>query len=1122
MIDTRRDQLFDIIKREFIGPDPLEDTLDRVQGNGEEILSGDPPHIRYIAGILYPQSSDAVLSEITGEDIPSEEKELEEPEKVESENRTGGTTEFLEDAEEIINLSNSFKPSAISMTVAVKNGDKIYPHVKAGIYTMITSTDPKTDKKTVRYLRSQLTWEQDGLPLMLTGSEPLKPLVVNGKESKLAFGITCRGKYKAEGYSIYTFSLVNTNKADGGSIKDDDCFFQTGLSLVSESGFQALPDSDKVTRDDDFYSNRLLYHNVKNYAVGHGCSTSWDMDASDVLKIQTETFPRYEIKPIIPSTIEGVSLDMFLMSDFGDVAGTITELRLLCDKYERWIEGLNAQLSSVIDIDTAKRHIINCRECLFRMREGVSLLESEKRVLQAFQLMNRTMLLQQLHYGLPLQNWSEDDAGVFTLNNPVTLPVITDKSTWGDNVERYGKWRPFQLAFILLNLKSMSDRSCEDRKTVDLIWFPTGGGKTEAYLGLSAFTIFIRRLYNKNDVGTAILMRYTLRLLTAQQYERASAMICACEIIRRENSAVFGETRITIGLWVGGSTTPNKMQEAIKMYGKLYNGQSNINPFVILKCPWCGAQMGVIEKGRNQYSTPGYKKMRRNGKMQFVFQCGNKICDFSTDNNTLPLSVVDEEIYEHPPTLLLGTVDKFAMLPYLVEAKSIFGINKDGKRITAPDLIIQDELHLISGPLGSMVGHYETMIHELCTTRYDDKVLRPKIISSTATISRAKEQCHALYACGKDNVKQFPPSGLTAGDSFFAEEGIGVPGRQYIGILASGSTSNATTTIRLYAALLYAARAINVSSEYERDPYWTNVGYFNSIRELGQTATWIRQDIDEYLHIIYKRRLEDLKDGYKENRRYIYREEELTSRVRSDKITFSLQNLGVQYPPKDKRPVDICLATNMISVGVDVPRLGLMCVSGQPKTTSEYIQATSRIGRSSNAPGLVFTIYNPGKPRDKSYFEHFQTYHSRIYCHIEPTSVTPFSSPLRERALHAIVIGLLKFFGDVNYNSNPPKLPTAEKVNLIKSIVKERVAAIEPEELAASMAQIDEIIGYWKTWEPRKYHDFSGGNDVPLMFPAGSLPNVIWGNRGFKTPTSMRNVDASCEAFVLERYLEED
>jgi hypothetical protein len=398
------------------------------------------------------------------------------------------------------------------------------------------------------------------------------------------------------------------------------------------------------------------------------------------------------------------------------------------------------------------------------------------------------------------------------------------------------------------------------------------------------------------------------------------------------------------------------------------------------------------------------------------------------------------------------------MLPYRSEAKSLFGIDKSGKRITAPDLIIQDELHLISGPLGSMVGHYETMIHELCTIRYGDTVQYPKIISSTATISRAKEQCHALYACGNDKVKQFPPSGLKAGDSFFAKEGKNKPGRQYVGLLASGSTSNATTMIRLYAALLYAAKAIAVQDERERDPYWTNVGYFNSIRELGQTETWIKQDIDEYLHIIYKRRFEDKQDGYKEKRRYIYRDEELTSRVRSDRIPFSLQNLGIQYPSDEKRPVDICLATNMISVGVDVPRLGLMCVAGQPKTTSEYIQATSRIGRSDNAPGLVFTVYNPGKPRDKSHFEHFQTYHSRIYCHVEPTSVTPFSPPLRERALHAIVIGLLRWYGDSTYNADPPKLPNSEQIEAIKAIVKKRVLLIEPEELEASLHRLMRLL----------------------------------------------------------------
>ena len=332
----------------------------------------------------------------------------------------------------------------------------------------------------------------------------------------------------------------------------------------------------------------------------------------------------------------------------------------------------------------------------------------------------------------------------------------------------------------------------------------------------------------------------------------------------------------------------------------------------------------------------------------------------------------------------------------------------------------------------------------------------------------------------------------------------------------------ATTTIRLYAALLYAAKTINVNFEKDRDPYWTNVGYFNSIRELGQTETWIRQDIDEYLHIIYKRRFEDTKEGYK-NRRYIYRDEELTSRIRSDKIPFSLQNLGICYPSDDKRPVDICLATNMISVGVDVPRLGLMCVSGQPKTTSEYIQATSRVGRSGNAPGLVFTLYNPGKPRDKSHYEHFKTYHSTIYCHVEPTSVTPFSPPLRERALHAIVIGLLRMFGDGNFNSNPPRVPSEEKIDLVKKIISERIMEIEPEELQATLNHIDTIIEDWKAWTPAKFHDFTGGNELPLMFQAGVLRNAAWGNRGFSTPMSMRSVDASCEAYVLEnRYFEEE
>lgn len=232
------------------------------------------------------------------------------------------------------------------------------------------------------------------------------------------------------------------------------------------------------------------------------------------------------------------------------------------------------------------------------MRDGVSLLESNDKVLLAFQLMNRAMLLQQLHYNLPLQTWGVDETDSLFLENPVEkLPDINDPETWYQKDKKvYGKWRPFQLAFVLINLRSMCENDCDDRQIVDLIWFPTGGGKTEAYLGLSAYTIFIRRLLDKTNAGTAILMRYTLRLLTSQQYERASAMICACDIIRKENEALLGTDRISIGLWVGGDTSPNSMQEAVQKYDKLYNGTSDENPFVILKCPWCGAQMGVVNR----------------------------------------------------------------------------------------------------------------------------------------------------------------------------------------------------------------------------------------------------------------------------------------------------------------------------------------------------------------------------------------------------------------------------------------------------------------------------------------------------------------------------------------------
>lgn len=1126
-MDTRRDQIIKIVEREFIGPDPVN-VPGMIQENGEEILSSDPPRVRYIAGVLFPQK-------VKQDDNPQENEpeivEQDESEDTEEPPEKGsGRGEVLQDAEELLNLSNAYQQSAISITAALFPNDKVTVSVSAGTYSTIKETDSETGKEHVKYPRHPIFWCNDNNPISLPSSGTVKyPVTDNGKETDLCFAITFR--YKKDGKELYTFTLENTNLAENGKIRDEDCYFQAGFSVRSMSTFAPLPDNEKLNYDDnDYLSNQMLYRNVKSYAIGHGCAASWDEDqAPDIKEIRTSIFPAYEIKPIVPSTISGVSLEMYRLSDYGKKEDIVSELNSLCNEYEKWIKKITSDiLPEIGDKGTATRHINACNECLERMRDGVNLLKTNDLVLLAFQLMNRAMLLQQLHYNLPLQTWSADQDNNLVLENAVEiLPDINNQETWYGDKSRYGKWRPFQLAFVLINLRSMFEKDCSYRQIVDLIWFPTGGGKTEAYLGLSAYTIFIRRLLDKNNSGTAILMRYTLRLLTSQQYERASSMICACEMIRKEKEPLLGKDRISIGLWVGGETSPNSMQDAVQKYDKLYNGTSDENPFVILKCPWCGAQMGVVNKKGKLRETPGYKKIKVGASKRIIFQCSNAKhhCEFSQNGYELPLYIVDADIYEKTPTLLLGTVDKFAMLPYRNEAQTIFGI-KNGKRKTAPDLIIQDELHLISGPLGSMVGHYETMINELSSYRNGSKLVRPKIIASTATISRASEQCHALYGCGENNVKQFPPSGLDAGDSFFAVEDKSAAGRRYVGILANASSSNATTTIRLYAALLYAAKAIQVEDETDRDGYWTNVGYFNSIRELGQTETWIRADIDEYLHVIYKRRYEDKLEGYRENRRYIWEDEELTSRVRSDKIPFSLQKLGIRYPTEkdEKKPVDICLATNMISVGVDVPRLGLMTVSGQPKTTSEYIQATSRVGRSKSAPGLVFTIYNPGKPRDKSHYEHFQTYHSRVYCNVEPTSVTPFSAPLRERALHALIIGMIRLEGDDTINSNPPKYPSLQTIEHIRNVISERVSSIEPEELEETLSHIDTIMEEWKLWEPQKYYDFTNGDDLPLMFPAGSRRNEAWGeNRGFPTPTTMRSVDASCEAYVIENgYYQED
>ncbi|CAH8242937.1 hypothetical protein WJ0W_000146 [Paenibacillus melissococcoides] len=1136
-----RDTIIDFLRKELIGPDPV---AQHIQANGEEILIGEPPRLRYGAGILFPMESthdqrdandlkeEQILNDLTVTLDSSDQRDIE----IEGEQtNVSGLDESQDSTDDTINLANSRMPSAMGYSCFLRfpeNGlliDVSAGRYKQGDYTVQDNEGNSYVKKA--YYRESLNMSVHITHQELSNGQVEIPLLKEGIPTGLNLYIKNRtSKHNwIEDVELFTFTLINRLPSNG-RIENESCFFQCEFSVRSKDGtacFLPYPERSSVSYADDEKSMRLLYRNHKTYAVGHGCAPSWKELEDTTLKrayfIKAETMPVYELKPIVPLSISDVDLSMYSMSDYTQ-SGSVTEaLSTLCDRYSQWINEqkeiaereLNNELKEI-----AEGHIEVCKRCLDRMRNGIKLIEQNTNVKKAFMLMNRAMLMQQLRYGLRLREWKDGGNGTAFLET-ITYPDLHNRETWPDWPEpKYGNWRPFQIAFILMNLKSIFTPEDDERNIVDIIWFPTGGGKTEAYLGLTAFTIFLKRLKNKDDNGTTVLMRYTLRLLTAQQYQRAASLICACEMIRKENETELGDSRITIGLWVGESLTPNKRAEAIKAFNQLNNSnrKEEENPFVILKCPWCGAQMGPIKTGKITVIR-GYKKKPSPSTVKF--QCHNHECDFSKNNFELPLQIIDEDIYDAPPTLLIGTVDKFAMLPWKPEARTLFGYRDkvSGGRVSPPELIIQDELHLISGPLGSMVGLYETFISELF--RNPETGIRAKIIASTATISRAREQAHALYNCGKDNVFQFPPQCIDAGESFFACEDKESAGRIYVGVHATALPSHATTQIRVISSLLQGVRSAPVSDEKERNPYWSIVNYFNSLRELGHAATLIRADIREYLNAVWDRK-GIRKNGEQDPRRFINRAIELTSRIPNNEIPQSLQALEINYPTAERHPypVDICLATNMISVGLDVPRLGLMTVIGQPKTTSEYIQATSRVGRSKNAPGLVFVIYNTTKPRDRSHFEHFYSFHSTIYSQVEPTSVTPFSAPVRERALHALLIGFVRYFGDSRNIKYPQPFPDDDLLDRIRNIIVERVSNIDVDELIHTEKLLNERIDEWSRYLPPKYGDFAPPtSELPLMYPAGTTPLEDWDEKSWPTPTSMRNVDSNCEVQVIKEYL---
>jgi hypothetical protein len=797
------------------------------------------------------------------------------------------------------------------------------------------------------------------------------------------------------------------------------------------------------------------------------------------------------------------------LAELKNKSNTILSLQKIIDEYEIWIENQKANFQKDFSkIQFKKAFDSNLQDCLIainKMRKGLNLLENNDLAFKAFTIANEAMYLQQARSKLPLRDTIIEKDGRFKVLGKYPIHIENNS---------IGTWRAFQIAYILSVIESIANPDSSEREVVDLIFFPTGGGKTEAYLGVIAFTIIYRRLINPEDSGTAVMMRYTLRLLTTQQFLRAASLICALELIRKNSNELLGSAEIAIGAWLGGSVTPNRRQDAIKA---LESMQKDIkkrpwkkdNPFLVLQCPWCAAKLGPVDQKNNlakNSKIPGYESVLTMPRTVRI-KCPDILCEFSKG---LPLIVVDEDIYYRKPTLIIGTVDKFALMAWKPESRAMFGLGTDGTReVSPPNLIIQDEFHLISGPLGSMVGLYETVIEELCSTEINGKIIRPKIISSTATIRRFWAQANAVY--GRSEVSLFPPPLLDISDSFFAvwakdKKGNNLPGRKYIGIFMPGTGSIRSTEVRVGALL---ASAVLQLPETHRDPWWTNLWFFNSLKDLGNAISLFQNDIPKYIKNLKRR------DGVEI--RYLNRPEELTSRRQNSEIPKILQELSISYPPlKGKKVWDTCLASNIIEVGIDIDRLSLMTVVSQPKSTAQYIQVTGRVGRRwDERPGMVVVLYSHGRPRDLSHFEHFRSYHEKLYSQVEPTSVTPFASPVVLRALRGAVTSLLRLTSPIG---DRPKNISIQKCNYVNDVfIKriEKITGISKEEKEFLILELQEVFNEINKW---KNDDWEGENGLLVKQESDKVKrSLTWA-----IPNSMRNVDATVATDITSAYHEKN
>ncbi|OIN66536.1 helicase [Exiguobacterium sp. KRL4] len=966
-----------------------------------------------------------------------------------------------EEINEQLTMKKMFRPSTMGLSFKLKELTTVEIEASWAIY----------EKKEHKRISQSEKWKVNLFPNSTDTLENLN----NSKYGKVRFTVT----YRNDLYHVNIF-LMNSLKRENQYPEQDEVMFQSSLKVH-------IPNSKvaKFTSKADQYhvQNELLYRDKEELAIGHGVGVDWET-LQNTTTIYSTWMPQYELPNVGHFEDENLSLKMKDLSE-QPIDKLNETLSAIPTAYKTWMDNeikIVNELPDYLKVE-AEQNIQKVKNIIKRLEEGISLVTESNDSLcyLAFQFANRAMLLQRAQ--------SE---------------VAQKYRTTGERIKPKldGEWRLFQLIFLLMNIAGASDEQHKDREIVDLIWFPTGGGKTEAYLGVAAYVMAYRRLIAPNQIdkyaGITVFMRYTLRLLTTQQFQRAAALICAAEVLRKPNANLFGEEPFSIGLWIGKDSSPNRFKDAMEKLEQLLEGKEvkSGNPIQLMNCPWCGSKLG-----------PEQYKIEKNSQKIF---CSNQGCAFK---HGIPVYTIDEAIYKKLPTLLIGTVDKIAQLPWKQDMHELFG-NKNVyhrelgfeyrdstprgysriNRLKPPELIIQDELHLISGPLGSLTGLYEVAIDLL--TRNNGKPA--KVIASTATISGADEQIKALYG---RNMQQFPLAIQKANDNFVSKE---VPtteksGRYYVGICAPG-VSNKIQAIQTYSAYATITRS---EAKFKVDPYHTMLGYFNTVKELAGMVTTFKDEINSRLNML------DPTNKFEHDLIV----EELTSRKKAQEIPQLLTQMEKMLD--EEGVLDAVLATNMISVGVDVDRLGTMFVQGQPKTTSEYIQATSRIGR--KHPGIVLVLLNSMRSRDLSHFERFKAYHQALYRHVEMMSVTPFAKGALYKGLTGTFIGYIRqTIMEINAEQSPKKIAQLQKeIDAATVQFLERVQDAYDETIEA---EVKELLKWWLEMAV-KYAESKLGYKESRYVKSYLLKNFseeVKAQDARPAMMSLRNVEATIEIEVLK------